>query len=141
MLTWSGYPTASASVSTHGRKPLTGVGRDASGGAALAVQLADPSPPFRATMAYRDHPGSSIHNRLYLHVVDPVGAIHDGDVTVFPKVTTASSESTSRLRPPDVHDRGARSQRALRDRCAPRETRQDFALAVRNGLGFSLAPI
>jgi serine protease AprX len=108
----------------------------------IQVQLADPAHPFRVTMAYTDHPGRGLQNRLYLRVITPGGATIDGDVTVFP--TASNNVQRVHIDAPaaglytiEVHGIDVTHGIAA---LLP-EIRQDFALAIINGVGVSPRPV
>lgn len=106
------------------------------------VLLADAAQPFRVTMAYTDHPGKGIQNRLYLRVITPGAATIDGDVTAFPTVSNNVQRvhidaPTPGLYTIEVHGIDVTHGIAA---LLP-EVRQDFALAVINGVGVSPNPV
>ncbi len=109
----------------------------------LAVQVADPSLPLRVTLVWTDRPGKGLQNRLYLRLVPPgAGAAIDGDVTAFPNPTNnvqrvhvaapAAGTWTIEVHGIDVPFGIPALAPALR---------QDFALAISNGIGFSPKPV
>ncbi len=109
----------------------------------LAVQVADPSVPLRVTLVWTDRPGKGLQNRLYLRLVPPGGgAPIDGDVTAFPNPTNnvqrvhvaapAAGTWTIEVHGIDVPFGIPALAPALR---------QDFALAISNGIGFSPNPV
>lgn len=109
----------------------------------LAVEVADPSQPLRVTMVWTDRPGVGLQNRLYLRVVPPGGgAPIDGDITAFPNPTNnvqrvhiaAPLAGTYTI---EVH--GVDVAFGIPP-LAP-ALRQDFAVAVINGVGFSPKPV
>ncbi|MGI9175443.1 MAG: S8 family serine peptidase, partial [Rhodothermales bacterium] len=108
----------------------------------FSVQLADPSQPFRVTLAWSDAPGANLQNQLYLRVIDPATNVFDGDVTAFPNANNnvqrvhidAPMAGTYTV---EVH--GIEVLFGI-DAHLP-AIRQDFALAVINGIGFSPEPV
>ena len=112
----------------------------------FTVQLADPAEPFRVTLTWTDRPGDvnigGVQNQLYLRVIDPGGTTHDGDTTPFPAVSNnvqrvhidAPAAGTYTI---EVHG----VQVLFGIDAFPAETRQDFALAVINAVGFSPDPV
>ncbi|MEM7115662.1 MAG: S8 family serine peptidase [Chloroflexota bacterium] len=106
------------------------------------VQLADTGHPFRATLVWNDEPADTLQNWLYLRVIDPNGNVINGDVTPISSVSNnvqrvhidAPIAGTYTI---EVH--GVRVLFGID--AHPAETRQDFALAVINGIGFSPNPI
>ncbi|MGH9172786.1 MAG: S8 family serine peptidase, partial [Vicinamibacterales bacterium] len=107
------------------------------------VQLAAPGQPLRVTLTWSDHPGKGLQNKLYLRVIPPGGGTPiDGDVTAFP--TASNNAQRVHIAAPvagvytiEVHGLDvAFGVPAL----AP-DIRQDFALAVINGVGFSPKPV
>lgn len=106
------------------------------------VQLADTSEPFRVTLAYTDRQGPGIQNSLYLRVIQPGGAIIDGDVTAFP--TVSNNVQRVHIENPvagtyTVQVHGVSVLFGIN--AYPDEIRQDFAIAVSNGVGFSPDPV
>lgn len=107
------------------------------------VEVADPAHPLRVTLAYSDAAGAGIQNKLYLRLVEPDGVtVHHGDTTAFPTVSNnlqrvhvgAPAAGTWTI---EVH--GIEVLAGID--AFPAEVRQDFALAVINGLGFSPEPV
>ncbi|MGH7127983.1 MAG: S8 family serine peptidase, partial [Planctomycetaceae bacterium] len=112
----------------------------------FSVQLADPAHYFRVTLAWTDAASApnigGLINRLYLRVIDPGGATFDGDVTAFPAVTNNVQRvhidaPVAGIYTIEVHGVDVTSGIAAH---LP-DIRQDFALAVINGIGFSPAPV
>lgn len=108
----------------------------------FSVQLAATGHPFRVTLTWTDEPGSGVQNKLYLRVIAPDGTVHDGDVTAFP--TVSNNVQRVHIETPiagtytiEVH--GVEVLFGI-DAHAP-QIRQDFALAVINGIGFSPEPV
>ena len=108
----------------------------------LQLQVADPAQPLRVTLAYNDAPGAVMQNKLYLRLVEPDGVTtHDGDTSAFPAVSNnlqrvhvaAPAAGTWTIQ---VH--GIEVLNGID--AFPGEVRQDFALAVINGVGFSPEP-
>ena len=107
----------------------------------FSVQLADTGDPFRVTLTWSDREGSGLQNQLYLRVITPGGATIDGDVSAFPaaqnNVQRVHIDSpTAGVYTIEVH--GLSVTFGI-DAHLP-ALRQDFALAVINGLGFSPEP-
>ena len=108
----------------------------------FSVQIADPSQPFRVTLAWSDASGANLQNQLYLRVIDPAANVFDGDVTAFPNASNnvqrvhidAPVAGTYTV---EVH--GIEVLFGI-DAHLP-AIRQDFALAVINGTGFSPEPV
>lgn len=107
----------------------------------FSVQLAETGHPFRVTLTWTDRQGSGIQNHLYLRVITPSGATIDGDITAFP--TVANNIQRVHIETPaagvytvEVHGVSVTFGIAVH---LP-AIRQDFALAVCNGLGFSPEP-
>jgi serine protease AprX len=109
----------------------------------LSLQVADATRPLRVTLAWTDRPGKGLQNKLYLRVVPPGGgAPVDGDVTAFPNprnnvqrvhiATPVAGTYTIEVHGVDVAFGSPGLAPALR---------QDFALAVINGVGFSPKPV
>ncbi|MCL4834084.1 MAG: S8 family serine peptidase [Caldilineaceae bacterium] len=114
----------------------------------FSVQLAQTGHPFRVTLVWNDEPGSGIQNKLYLRVIAPDGAVFDGDVTPFPTNPGDTKASNNVQR---VHiDTPAAGTYTIEvhglevlfgiDAHLP-QIRQDFALTVINGIGFSPEPV
>jgi hypothetical protein len=108
----------------------------------FSVLLAQTGYPFRVTLTWTDRQGSGIQNHLYLRVITPGGAVIDGDVTGYP--TVSNNVQRVHIDAPaagvytiEVH--GIAVTFGI-DAFLP-AIRQDFALAVRNGLGFSPDPV
>lgn len=108
----------------------------------FSVQVADPAQPLRVTLAWTDQPGKGVQNQLYLRVIPPVGAPIDGDVAAFPTVRN----NVQRVHIPtpmagtytiEVH--GVQVLFGIPAHLPA--LRQDFALAVINGIGFSPNPV
>ena len=109
----------------------------------FSVQVADTSQPLRITLVWTDRQGKGLQNKLYLRVLPPGGGpAIDGDITAFPNprnnvqrvhiAAPVAGAYTVEVHGIDV----AFGIPAL----AP-ALRQDFALAVINGIGFSPNPI
>ena len=112
----------------------------------FTVQLADPAEPFRVTLTWTDEPSAvnigGLQNQLYLRVIDPGGTTHDGDTTPFPTVSNNVQRvhietPTAGIYTIEVHG----VQVLFGIDAFPGETRQDFALAVINAVGFSPDPV
>ncbi len=108
----------------------------------FSVQIADTTQPFRVTLTWTDAPGSGLQNRLYLRVVAPDGSITDGDLTAFP--TASNNVQRVHIAAPlagaytiQVHGISVTFGIAA---FLP-ALRQDFALAIINGVGFSPQPV
>ncbi|MGS0685624.1 S8 family serine peptidase [Nakamurella sp. GG22] len=109
----------------------------------MSVTVADPGQPLRITLVWTDRPGKGLQNRLYLRVVAPGGgAAVDGDVTAFPTVT--NNVQRVHIAAPvagtyTVQVHGLSVPFGI-PALAP-ALRQDFALAISNGVGFSPEPV
>lgn len=104
----------------------------------FSVQLADTGHPFRVTLTWNDDPGSGIQNQLYLRVIAPDSAVFDGDVTAFPTVSNNTQRvhiETPMAGTYTIEVNGVAVLFGI-DAHLP-QIRQDFALAVINGIGFS----
>jgi serine protease AprX len=108
----------------------------------IQVQLADSAQPFRVTMAYTDHPGKGIQNRLYLRVITPGGTTIDGDATAFPTVSNNVQRIHIDAPAPGLYTIEVHGIDVTHGITAllP-QVRQDFALAVINGVGVSPNPV
>jgi hypothetical protein len=108
----------------------------------IQVQLADPAHPFRVTMAYTDHPGKGIQNRLYLRVITPAAVTIDGDLTAFPTASNNVQRVHIDAPVPGVYSIEVHGIDVTHGIAAllP-QVRQDFALAVINGVGVSPNPV
>ncbi len=105
------------------------------------VQLAETGHPFRVTLIWTDRQGAGIQNHLYLRVITPGGATIDGDVSAFPTVTNNVQRvhiETPAAGVYTVEVHGVSITFGI-DAHLP-DIRQDFALSVSNGLGFSPEP-
>ncbi len=108
----------------------------------FSAVVADSSVPLRATLVWTDRPGKGLQNKLYLRAIAPDGSIVDGDLTAFPVSTNnvqrvhidGPMPGTYTL---EVH--GIDVPFGIPD-LAP-DLRQDFALAIMNGVGFSPKPV
>jgi len=110
----------------------------------LQIQVADPALPLRVTMAYNDADGAGIQNKLYLRLVEPDGVTtHDGDTTAFPTVSNNLQRIHVAAPAPGVWTIEVHGIEVLNgiDAFLPGAVRQDFALAVINGVGFSPEPV
>ncbi len=109
----------------------------------LSVQVADVALPLRVTLVWTDRPGKGLQNKLYLRVLPPGGApAVDGDITVFPNPTNNVQRVHIATPVPgtytiEVH--GVSVPFGIPG-LAP-ALRQDFALAISNGVGFSPKPV
>ena len=108
----------------------------------FSVQVADPAFPLRVTLVWSDQPGKGLQNRLYLRVIDPGGTAVDGDVTAFPN--PSNNVQRVHIATPvagtytiEVH--GIEVLFGIGPLLPA--TRQDFALAIINGIGFSPNPV
>jgi len=108
----------------------------------FSVQIADTTQPFRVTLAWTDAPGSGLQNRLYLRVIAPDGTVTDGDVSAFP--TASNNVQRVHIASPlagaytiEVHGLSVTFGIAA---FLP-ALRQDFALAIINGIGISPEPV
>lgn len=108
----------------------------------FSVQLAQTGHPFRVTLVWSDRQGSGIQNELYLRVTTPTGAVIDGDVTAYPTVENNVQRVHIDAPGPGIYNievRGISVPFGI-DTHLP-DVRQDFALAVINGIGFSPEPV
>ncbi|MGD8626305.1 MAG: S8 family serine peptidase [Anaerolineae bacterium] len=108
----------------------------------FSVQIADTGHPLRVTLTWTDAPGSGLQNRLYLRVVAPDGTATDGDVTPFPNA--GNNVQRVHIDSPmagtyTVQVHGVSVLFGI-DAHLP-AIRQDFALAIINGIGFSPEPV
>jgi subtilisin family serine protease len=109
----------------------------------MSVTVADPAQPLRITLVWTDRPGKGLQNRLYLRVLPPGGgAAIDGDVTAFP--TATNNVQRVHIAAPvagtyTVQVHGLSVPFGI-PALAP-ALRQDFALAISNGVGFSPKPV
>ena len=109
----------------------------------FSVQVADPALPLRVTLVWSDSPGKGLQNRLYLRLLPPGGApAIDGDITAFPtvrnnvqRVLIAAPVAGTYI----VQVHGVAVSFGI-PALAP-ALRQDFALAIINGVGFSPRPV
>lgn len=100
----------------------------------FSVHPAQINHPFRVTLAWTDAPGVGIQNRLYLRVIGPDGIPIDGDITPFPQVS--NNVQRVHIENPlqgayviEVHGRDV-----VFGTPGQTEIRQEFAIAVINGL-------
>ena len=109
----------------------------------LSVTVADPAQPLRITLVWTDRPGKGLQNRLYLRVVPPGGGtadrrrrhrFPDGDEQ---RATGAHRYPVAGTYTVQVH--GLSVPFGI-PALAP-ALRQDFALAISNGVGFSPKPV
>jgi len=108
----------------------------------FSVQLAQTSHPFRVTLVWSDREGSGIQNALYLRVTTPTGIVIDGDVTAFPTVENNVQRVHIDAPDPGIYNIEVQGVSVLFGIDAhPSATRQDFALAIINGIGFSPEPV
>ncbi|MDA0182235.1 S8 family serine peptidase [Solirubrobacter phytolaccae] len=109
----------------------------------FSVQVADPLQPLRVTLTWSDFPGKGLQNRLYLRVLPPGGTpAIDGDVTAFPNPRNNVQRVHVPAPVPGVYTiqvHGVNVAFGIPEH-AP-ALRQDFALAVINGVGFSPRPV
>ncbi len=113
------------------------------------VQAVDLAQPLRVTLAWTDAPGpenvGGLQNQLYLQVAPPGGgAVVDGDVTAYPTASNNVQQVT--INPPvagayEIRVRGVSITQHAPGVPAGPDPRQDFAVAVSNGMGFSLQPV
>ncbi len=109
----------------------------------FSVQVADAAQPLRITLVWTDFQGKGLQNRLYLRVLPPGGgAAIDGDITAFPN--PRNNVQRIHIAAPvvgtyvvQVH--GIDVPFGIPP-LAP-ALRQDFALAIINGIGFSPKPV
>lgn len=108
----------------------------------FSVLLADTSAPFRVTLCWTDRNGVGLQNKLYLRVIDPNNATFDGDVAAFPNPSNNVQRvhiDTPVAGTYTIQVHGIEVLFGIPG-LAP-ALRQDFALAVINGIGFSPKPV
>jgi subtilisin family serine protease len=108
----------------------------------FSVQLADPGQPLRVTLVWTDYPGKGVQNKLYLRLIPPGAGAVDGDVTAFPTVSNNIQRVHIDAPVPGVYTvevHGIDVTHGI-DPLLP-AVRQDFALTVINGVGFSPNPV
>lgn len=113
------------------------------------VQPVDPAEPLKITLVWTDAPGvagtGGLVNTLYLRVRQPSGVMLDGDTTAFPTATNNVQQVivAAPVAPGtytiEVHGRSV-STHSPGAPAGP-NPRQDFALALSNGMGMSLQPV
>lgn len=111
----------------------------------FALHVVDPTHPLKVTLAWTDAPSligmGGLVNVLYLQLVAPDGTVHNGDVTPFPLATNNVQQVLIAAPQPGRYElriRGlsvAERSPGLSDGMMPR---QDFAVAIANGMGVSL---
>ncbi|MCO5192350.1 MAG: S8 family serine peptidase [Anaerolineae bacterium] len=111
----------------------------------FALHVVDPEHPLKITLVWTDAPSligmGGLVNTLYLQLVAPDGTVYNGDVTPFPQVTNNVQQVTITAPQPGRYElrvRGlavAERSPVLSEGVMPR---QDFALAIANGMGVSL---
>lgn len=107
----------------------------------FSVQIADTSHPFRVTLAWTDAPGSGLQNRLYLRVIAPDATITDGDITPFPNPSNNVQRVHIASPQAGTYTVEVRGIAVINGISALPGIRQDFALAIINGVGFSPEPV
>lgn len=115
---------------------------------AFEAQVIDIGQPLRVTLVWTDAPApggvGGIENELYLQVERPDGVVVDGDVTAFPVVSNNVQRVV--IDAPiagtyEIRVRGVSITQHAPGAAAGANPRQDFALAVSNGMGFSMQPV
>jgi subtilisin family serine protease/Mg-chelatase subunit ChlD len=106
------------------------------------VWVSDNTQPFQATLVWTDYPGENLQNKLYLRVIDPNSVTHDGDVSAYPNPEN-NVQKVIIDNPPlgeyQIIVHGTEVIQGIPD--FPTTDKQDFALVVSNGLGYSKNPI
>jgi uncharacterized protein (TIGR03437 family) len=110
------------------------------------VQASNLGEPLKVTLCWTDRQSTNaggLQNRLYLQVVDPNGAVLNGDVTPFPTVTNNVQQVT--VAAPlagqyTIRVRGVSVAHQAPGAAAGANPRQDFALAVSNAIGLNVTP-
>jgi hypothetical protein len=108
----------------------------------FSVQLAQTGHPFRATLVWSDREGSGIQNELYLRITTPASTVIEGDTSAYPTVENNVQRVHIDTPDPGIYNievRGVNVPFGI-DAHLP-AIRQDFAVAVINGIGFSPNPV
>lgn len=112
------------------------------------VKVIATAEPLKVTMAWTDSPSlvnvGGLQNELYLQVVRPDMTVVDGDVTVFPNATNNVQQIVINTPPVGTYEirvRGVSVTRQAPGASTGPNPRQDFALVVSNGMGFSVQPV
>ena len=112
------------------------------------VNVINTGGPLKVTLVWTDAPGpvniGGLQNELYLQVVRPDMTVVDGDVDPFPNATNNVQQVVITSPPVGTYEIRVRgvsvTQQAPGAGTGP-NPRQDFALVVSNGMGFSLQPV
>jgi subtilisin family serine protease len=106
---------------------------------AFALEAVDLGQPLNITLAWTDAPSlphlGGLQNQLYLQVVDPAGAMLDGDTTRYPLATNNVQQVTIPVPVAGVYEVrvwGHSITQQLPGRSPDETLRQDFALAASN---------
>ncbi len=112
------------------------------------VQVVSAADPLKATLVWTDAPSpanvGTLQNTLYLQVVQPDGTVIDGDVTPFPTATNNVQQVLINAPAPGTYTirvRGVAVGQQAPGAAPGANPRQDFALVVSNGMGFSTQPV
>jgi subtilisin family serine protease len=106
------------------------------------IWVSDNAHPFQATLVWTDYPGENLQNKLYLRVIDPTGGVHDGDVSAYPNPENNVQKviiDNPLLGEYQIIVHGTEVTQGISE--FPTSDKQDFALVVSNGLGYSKNPI
>lgn len=112
------------------------------------VVVIDTNRPLKATLVWTDAPGQvgigGLQNQLYLQVRRPDGIVVDGDITPYPN--TINNVQKVVINNPaagtyEIRVRGVSVTQQAPGASTGINPRQDFALVVSNGMGFSLQPV
>jgi len=113
------------------------------------VQAVDLAQPLKITMVWTDAPGpenvGGLQNQLYLQVAPPGGgAVLDGDLTPYPNPANNVQQVVIAAPVAGIYEirvRGVSITQQAPGAAGGPDPRQDFALAVSNGMGFSTQPV
>jgi uncharacterized protein (TIGR03437 family) len=108
------------------------------------IEAANLDEPMKITLCWTDRESTNaggLQNRLYLQVVDPNGAVFDGDVTPFPTATNNVQQVS--LPVPvagqyTIRVRGVSVVHQAPGAAAGANPRQDFALVMSNAFGLNV---
>jgi len=111
------------------------------------VNAIDTAEPLKVTLVWTDAPGPAnmggLQNELYLQVIRPDMTIVDGDVTAFPNATNNVQQvviNSPAIGTYEIRVRGVSVTQQAPGASTGPNPRQDFALVVSDGMGFSLQP-
>lgn len=112
------------------------------------VKVMDTLEPLKVTLVWTDAPGpvniGGLQNELYLQVVRPDMTVVDGDVNPFPNATNNVQQvviSSPIVGTYEIRVRGVSVTQQAPGASTGPNPRQDFALVVSNGMGFSVQPV